>query len=181
MITPTAAADKPFFDGFGWSQASTIIAGLVAATVAVIGYTIQRKIARRNERATLYGNAIGTVEAYLEGPYRIRRKTDDPNNWLMLSSALSDIKTSISHHQALLEMHAPVEVVAAFTNFAAAAIREAGPQMTTAWAAPTASTAAAIPLGTRYSRTDSDSTRTELVRIMAADLKAISTWWHLTS
>jgi len=174
------AGSHGFFYGFGWSQGAVIIAAIIAASIAVIGYTIQRKIARRSERANLYGNAIGAVEAYLEGPYRIRRKTNDPNNWFALSSALSDTKTAISHHQALLEMHAPVRVVTAFKNFAKAAIREAGPQMTAAWGATIASVPTAVPIGARYERTDSDLTRLELVKAMAADLKVIGTWWRVT-
>jgi hypothetical protein len=62
-----------FFVGFTWSEGATIIAAALAASIAVIGYTVQRKITRRSERADLYGNAIAAVEAYLEGPYRIRR------------------------------------------------------------------------------------------------------------
>lgn len=173
------AGSHGFFDGFDWSDGAVIIAALVAAGIAVIGYTIQRKIARRSERADLYGNAVGAVEAYLEGPYRIRRKTNDPNNWFALSSALSDTKTSISHHQALLEMQAPDDVVTAFKNFADAAFREAGHQMTAAWGTPIASAPTDVPLGSGYTRTSSDSTRAELVTVMAADLTAISTWWRV--
>lgn len=186
-MTPTPApgigSSEPF-DAFDWSDGATIIAAvlaaLIAALIAVIGYTIQRKITRRSERADLYGNAIGAVEAYLEGPYRIRRKTNDPNNWFQLSSALSDAKTAISHHQALLEMHAPADVVTAFEDFAAAAIREAGPQMTAAWSEPPISAPTDVPLGTGYDRSQSDVERSVLVAAMAEDLKAISRWWRIT-
>lgn len=180
---PGVASSEPF-DGFNWSDGATIIAAvlaaLIAALIAVIGYTIQRKITRRSERADLYGNAIGAVEAYLEGPHRIRRKTNDPNNWFQLSSALSDAKSSISHHQALLEMHAPADVVVAFADFVAAAIREAGPQMTAAWNAPPITDRTDVPLGVGYSRSQSDARREVLVTAMAQDLKAISSWWHIT-
>jgi hypothetical protein len=171
------------FAGFDWSDGATIIAAVlaafIAAVIAVVGYSIQRKITRRSERADLYGDAIGAVEAYLEGPYRIRRKTDDADNWFALSSMLSDAKTAISHHQALLEMHAPADVVAAYTDFVAAAIREAGPQMTAAWGTPPLSAPTDVPLGTGYDRTDSDAKRAVLVMATAADLQAIGTWWRL--
>jgi hypothetical protein len=168
-----------FFAGFDWSNGATIIAAFLAAVIAVVGYSIQRKNTRRSERATLYGNAIGAVEAYVEGAYRIRRKTNDPNNWFALSSALSDAKTAISHHHALLEMHAPVDVTAAYKAFADAAIREAGPQMTAAWGTPPTTQPTDVPLGTGYDRTDSDDKRKTLVAAMATDLKAIGTWWRL--
>lgn len=173
------AAHHGFFDGFTWSEGATIIAAVLAAIIAVLGYTIQRKISRRSERADLYGNAIGAVEAYLEGPYRIRRKTSDAGTWFAISSALSDAKTAISQHQALLEMHAPTEVADAFREFANAAIREAGPQMTAAWGTPPIQAPTDVPLGTRYDRTDADAKRTAMVKAMAADLKSVGTWWRL--
>lgn len=172
------------FDGFGWSDGATILAAtlaaLIAAAVATIGYSIQRKISRRSERADLYGNSIGAVEAYLEGPYRIRRKTEDPNNWFAISSSLSDAKTMISHQQALIELHAPSEVAQAYQAFVRAAIREVGPHMTSAWQTVPLMRPSDVPLGTNYSRTESDSARSDLIKAMAADLSLIGTWWRFT-
>ena len=181
VAAPVDAGTHGFFDGFGWSQGAVIIGAVIAAAIAVIGYANQRKIVRRSERADLYGNAIGAVEAYLEGPYRIRRKTENADNWFALSSALSDVKTAISHHEALLEMHAPPDVVNAFKEFSTAAIREAGTQMTAAWGATVASAPTEMSMGTAYLRTDADSTRAQLVKTMTADLKAITTWWRIAS
>jgi hypothetical protein len=73
----------------------------------VIGYSRQRRVERRSERATLYGRAIAGVEEYLEAPYRIRRRDDTAEARFVITSAISDTKTAISLHQALLEMHAP--------------------------------------------------------------------------
>jgi hypothetical protein len=174
-----SARHDGFFDGFTWSEGATIIAAALAAVVAVIGYTVQRKIARRSERADLYGNAIAAVEAYLEGPYRIRRKTDDRGNWFAISSALSDAKTAISHHQALLQMHAPAAVSTAYDAFARAAIIEAGPQMTAAWGRPPIAAETDVPLGTGYDRNASDAKRSLMVNAMAADLRAIGAWWRI--
>lgn len=171
------------FAGFGWSDGATIIAAVaaavIAALIAVIGYSVQRKITRRSERADLYGNAIGAVEAYLEGPYRIRRKINDSSNWFALSSGLSDAKTAMSHHRALLEMHAPDDVTSAYKEFVFAAIGEAGPQMTAAWNANPMTSHRDVPLGTGYDRSVSDAKRADLVAVMAEDLKAISSWWRL--
>lgn len=168
-----------FFDGFTWSEGATIIAAALAAVIAVVGYTVQRKITRRSERADLYGNAIGAVEAYLEGPYRIRRKIKDPANWFAISSALSDAKSAISHHQALLQMHAPPDVAAAYSAFVDAAIAEAGPQMTAAWSAPPVRKATDVPLHTGYGRSNADAKRAAMVAAMAADLNAIGSWWRI--
>lgn len=166
--------------GTDWSGfAATLFAATLAAVVAVVGYVIQRKIARRSERADLYADALGAVEAYLEGPYRIRRKTKDTNNWSALSSALSDCKTAVSHHQALLQLHAPAAVAAAYDQFVSTAVREAGPKMTEAWSMPPLKNPRDVPLGVGYSRTDSDARRAELVDVMSADLDAIGSWWRL--
>lgn len=167
--------------GFGWAEGATILAAAIAALIAVVGYTVQRKIARRSERADLYGKAIGAVEAYLEGPYRIRRKINDSANWFAISNALSDTKTTISHHVALLEMHAPNDVQIAYRAFETAALQEAGPQMTAAWHMPPITTHTAIPLGTGYPRGDASTARQALVAVMAADLDRIATWWRLGS
>jgi pantoate kinase len=175
----TAAHHHGFLNGFTWSDGATIIAAALAAVIAVAGYTVQRKITRRSERADLYGNAIGAVEAYLEGPYRIRRKTGSPENWFSISSALSDAKTAISHHQALLQMHAPTAVSTAYDQFARAAIVEAGPQMTAAWDTPAIAAATDVPLGTGYDRTGADAARAAMVTAMADDLRAIGSWWRV--
>lgn len=175
------AASHGFLDGFTWAQGATIVAAVLAAVIAVIGYTIQRKISRRAERADLYGNAIASVEAYLEAPYRIRRKIDDPGDWFTISSSISDAKTAMSHQQALLEMHAPQAVATAYKDFASAAIAEAGPQMTDAWSKPVVTAPTQIPLGAgnAYSRVASDAKRTTLVDAMATDLAAVGSWWKV--
>lgn len=166
--------------GSDWTGfAATLLAASLAAVVAVVGYVIQRKVTRRSERADLYANAIGAVETYLEGPYRIRRKTKDPSNWSALSSALSDCKTAVSHHQALLQLHAPKPVSDAYDQFAQAAQREAGPQMTEAWSMPPLKKPREVPLGIGYSRTESNARRADLVTAMSADLDAIGSWWRL--
>lgn len=155
-----------FFDGFTWAQGATIIAAIIAALIAVIGYSIQRKAARRGERATLYGNALAAVEDYLEGPYRVRRKDGTDATRFVISDALSDVKAKISKNTALLEMHAPPEVVTAYATFVTAAREEAGPQLTDAWAADATDADAEVPLGVPYDRSNSDVSRADLVAAM---------------
>lgn len=52
--------------------------------------------------------------------------------------------------------------------------------MTAARGTPPLSAPTDVPLGAGYDRTCSDAKRTILVAAMAADLKAISTWWCVT-
>ena len=80
-------------------------------------------------------------------PYRIRRRDTTPEARFAITTAISDTKTAISLHQALLEMHAPTAVTDAYRRFAAAARQEARapssqdqnrPALSTTWAGPAA-------------------------------------------
>jgi hypothetical protein len=169
------ATHHGFFDGFGWNEAATIIAAIaaaaIAASIAVLGYGHQRRAERRAERATLYARAIAVVEDYLEGPYRIRRKDGTNETRHAITSAISDVKSAISLHQGLLELHAPATVSSAYNAFVTAGIAEAGPQMTAAWRANATTSDAQVPLGVGYDRSDSDQKRADLVAAMTADLR----------
>jgi hypothetical protein len=165
------------FAGFTWNEGATILAAFgaaaIAAIIAVVGYGRQRKAERRAERATLYGHAITAVEEYLEWPYRIRRRDDTAESRGAITSAISDTKTAISLHQALLEMHAPTAVSDAYNAFVAAAQREAGPQMTAAWKAHPTTAGEQVPLGKAYDRSASDAARAALIVAMKADLGSL--------
>lgn len=175
LLAPGGSAHHlGIFDGFTWGNGTTIMAAAIAAFIAVVGYSRQRKAERRAERATLYGNAIAAVENYLEGPYRIHRKDGSKETRFAITSATSDAKSAISLHQALLEMHAPPEVCAAYYAFVDAAIAEAGPQMTAAWMVNAITTDDQVPLGVGYARTDSDAKRATLVTTMKVDLTRLT-------
>ena len=160
--------------GFTWNEGATIVAAFgaaaIAAIIAVIGYGRQRRAERRAEQASLYGHAIAAVEDYLEGPYRIRRRADATESRFAITSAISNTKTAISLHQALLEMHAPTAVSDAYNAFVAAAQREAGPQMTAAWNPHPTTADEQVPLGKAYDRSASDAARATLIITMRADL-----------
>jgi hypothetical protein len=176
MTMPQIAGLVPgdIFSGFTWTEGTTLLAAFgaaaIAAAIAVIGYGRQRRAERRSQRATLYGHAIAAVEAYLEAPYRIRRKDNTSETRFAITSAISDTKTAISLHQALLELHAPATVSKAYNTFATAAQREAGPQMTEAWNAKPTIEDNQVRLGNAYERTASNSARDALITAMKADL-----------
>ena len=165
------------FAGFTWNEGATIVAAFgaaaIAAIIAVIGYGRQRRAERRAEQATLYGHAIAAVEDYLEGPYRIRRRDDTAESRFAITSAISNTKTAISLHQALLEMHAPTAVSDAYNAFVAAAQREAGPQMTAAWNTHATTADEQVPLGKAYDRSASDAARAALIITIKADLGSL--------
>ena len=89
----------------------------------------------REARPTLYGDALGAVSEYLEGPYRILRKDGSAATRFAITSKLSDVKTVIDHHQALMRLHADPGVADAYDLYVNAAKAEAGKQMHDAWGA----------------------------------------------
>ena len=159
---------------FTWTNAATIIAGigaaLIAALVAVIGYSRQQRAARRVQRATMYAEALQAVEDYLEGPYRIRRRDGSAGVRARITEAISATKSKISFYLAWLHIDASAEVAAAYEDYVLAAQREAGPQMTEAWRTRPTRKDTDVPLGRAYSRNDSDAARAKVSEAMKRDL-----------
>jgi hypothetical protein len=159
---------------FTWDHLSTLIAGigaaLVAAVVAVLGYRAQQGHARDERRAAMYAEALRAVEDYLEGPYRIRRRDGSPEQRAQITTWLSDVKSRISYHRALMDLHAPGGVGQYYDDFVLTAQREAGPQMTAAWSEPPTVDDADVPLGSAYDRSGSDRARRRVVDAMRAEL-----------
>lgn len=179
MISVIAAASEPArhaagMGAFTWDHLSTLIAGigaaLVAAVVAVLGYRAQQGHARDERRAAMYAEALRAVEDYLEGPYRIRRRDGSPEQRAQITTWLSDVKSRINYHRALMDLHAPGDVGQYYDDFVLTARREAGPQMTAAWSEPPTLADAGVPLGAAYDRSDSDRARRRVVDAMRAEL-----------
>jgi hypothetical protein len=160
------------FDHFTWDHAATLLAATIGAgiavAVAVLTYLSSQRTARRERQAAVYAEALRSVEDYLEGPYRIRRrgKGEGPE----ITRWISDVKSRNNYYQGLLRLHGPVEVADAFDAFVAAAIREAGPQMTDAWHQPRRRRDRDMPLGEAYPRTDADEAKKIVIAKMAKSL-----------
>jgi len=163
----TAIATAPPMD---WDARAAIIAALVAAFAAIWVYYRQQSASRRDGRATIYAEALRAVEDYLEGPYRIRRRDGSAQARLDVTSRLSDVKSAMSFYCAWLEVNAPKDVVEKYRQYVEAAQREAGAQMTAAWAAPTTTRDCDVPLGKLFDRQASDAARAAVIHAMRADL-----------
>lgn len=126
----------PMSDHFTWDHAATLLAAVLAALIAVVvalfGYRSSQQTARRERRAGIYAEALRAVEDYLEGPYRIRRRDGSAEQRTAITTFLSDVKSRHNYYQGLLRLHGPAAVADAYDSFVAAAIAEAGPQMTQA-------------------------------------------------
>jgi len=167
MFMPCAAASARVLTGqhpglftyFTWSEGATIIAavaaGLIAAGVAVLGYSAQQRSARRDQRATGYAEALRAVEDYLEAPYRIRRRDGSAAARMSVTTHVSDIQSRISLYLA----------------FVGAAKQDAGPQMTQAWRSRPTSKDRDVPLGVALPQPRASLARDAVVAAMRRDLK----------
>lgn len=163
------------FTYFTWSEGATIIAavaaGLLAAGVAVIGYSAQQRSARRDQRATGYAEALRAVEDYLEAPYRIRRRDGSSAARMSVATHVSDVQSRISLYSSWLSIHAPQDVRQAYIAFVGAAKQDAGPQMTQAWRAKPTRRDWDVPLGAALPQPRASHARDAVLAAMRRDLK----------
>jgi len=115
----------------------------VAAMVAVLGYSVQQREARKVARATMYAHALQAVQDYLEGPYRIRRKDGSSEARRELTQAMSTVQSQMNFHTAWPEVGAPTAVASAYADLA--------------WAEPPTKDDGGVPLGVAYSWPRSDA------------------------
>lgn len=160
---------------FTWGDASNIVAALgaalIAALVAVRGYSRQHGNQRQDDRATLYAEALQAVEDYLEGPYRIRRRDGSSGARRQITEDLSAVKSRINFHLAWLRIHGVPEIADLYRALVEAAQQDAGPQMTAAWRGPSTRSDREVPLGRGYGHVRADLARDRLLTAMEADLK----------
>ena len=167
------------FAGFGWPQGAVLIAALIAAAGVTATILTTSSRARRDRLASLYADALSAVSEYIEGPYRIRRRTQgEAGQRFTITTRLSDVKAQIDHSENMLVLHARPKVASAFHAYVHAAQREAGTQMHDAWKHPGISDDHEVNLFRPYPREQSDPLRAHAVAVMQADLalRAMKPW-----
>jgi len=142
-----------------WDGIATIIAALLATVVAVAGYSIQQRIARKQRRAEVYSEALRTVEDYLEAPYLVRRRDGSAAARQSITTHISDIQSRLSYYCALLEIHAHTEISAAYRALVSAARAESGKAMSEAWGERPTRRDRGVPISSRLDRSRSDDAR----------------------
>lgn len=169
-----------FFDGLGWDHtitlAAAVLGALITVGVAVVGYLAAQRAAWRERQAQVYAEALRSVEDYLEGPYRIKRRDGSAEQRHVITTWLSDVKSRHNLYKGLLRLHAPTAVADAYDQFVAAAIDDAGPQMTAAWAGGPTTTDAEVPLGMGLDRTSADAAKQRVISAMDDSLRV--PWWR---
>jgi len=155
----------------GWRPTDWI--ALLGAMVALSGYLLHHWQARRERKMKAFADSLGAVAAYQELPYRIRRRqaSDAPTRGA-IAERISDIQVQVAFHQAWLEIESEA-VADTYCALVAAARREAGVHMSTAWAEPVLADDASMSLGNGYASPDTSSARAACLRVMRSHLRPV--------
>ena len=126
-----------FLDICFWSSepGAIIIAGFLAAFVAVFGYAWQQRQSRADARAVIYSEALRAVEDYTEAPFLVRRRSGKDAR-AAVTGQISEIQSRLRLYCALLEISANDHIATAYARLVQAARTEAGKAMSAAWRAP---------------------------------------------
>ncbi|WP_024936265.1 hypothetical protein [Actinomadura welshii] len=123
--------------GWTWAQTAIVLAAAIAivgaAITAVLNHGFNQRAVRREQRARTFAEALSAVEDYAELPYRVRRRSGNADARLQLTEDISKIQSRIAFYQAWLRIEAP-QVATAYEKLVRSAKRQAGGQMSQAWA-----------------------------------------------
>lgn len=143
---------------WGSEPGAIILAGLLAALVAVLGYAWQQWQARADARAVVYGEALRAVEDYAEAPYVVRRRSGKDAR-ANVTKQISEIQSRLSLYCSLLEISANGEISRAYAKLVATARAEAGTEMSRAWRSRRIRRDAEVPGQDRFDRSEIDRER----------------------
>jgi len=124
-----------------------VVPVVVAALTSAAALTISRSGEAANRRRDQYAQAVQTLVAWIEFPYRVRRRTDD--NPVTLSSLVElghDIQERLACHQAWIATEHP-PVATSYNKTRQTIGPVIGAAITEAWSTPPAVTAAQMNLG----------------------------------
>lgn len=160
-----------FIRDFDHADVAVILAALIAATVAVLGYRWQQREQRRIERSKIYADALSAVEDYIEAPYRVIRRERGADARERLTNHINDVQSRLAYHQALLNISASPQVADAYRDYVAAARAEAGSDISRAWKAKPIRHDRKIPLGTPLRRSRCEAARGRIEAAMRKDVR----------
>lgn len=145
MLVPLTAVASPSV----WT--SVVVPIVVAAGTAVITALVTMVVTRANAAASLrrdrYAQAVQSLVAWVEFPYRVRRRTDDsPETLSTLASLAHDLQERLACHQAWIGTEHPA-LARTYERTLAAINEVVGPAVTEAWGTPPVISAAGMNLG----------------------------------
>lgn len=148
MSTITTAASKAAESSNGVDGFWGVVLALVVAIIAhAITSHLDRAAARRDERRVRYAEAVSTLVAWAEFPYRVRRRTSDtPETLAGLTSIGHDLQEKLACHEAWIAGDDPTVAVAYLQarDKLAPVVAEA---LENAWTSPPISDPAEMVLG----------------------------------
>lgn len=132
-----------------WS--SVVVPIVVAAATAVITALVTMVVSRANVSANLrrdrYAQAVQALVAWVEFPYRVRRRTDDsPVTLSALASLAHDLQERLACHQAWIATEHPA-LARTYEQTLNAINQVVGPAVTEAWNTPPITSAGGMNLG----------------------------------
>lgn len=170
-ISPFAATAG----GWGWAQTIALIVPIIAALGGIVIWSVTQCARRRERRSKAFAAALASVEAYVEMPYRIRRRPDDFGARHELTDQISTIQADIAWHQAWLELEAPA-VADSYRALVRVARAQAGAQMRDAWLLDPIRRDSEMNLGIAYPREQIDAARAECLTAMSKALRLLRSY-----
>jgi len=149
------------------APASAILAAAIAALAAVsLHWSGQREV-RRDRKRELCGKAIAEALAWMELPYRIRRRVDDNAETLRgLADRMHQLQESLLFYRGWLEVELP-EARDEFASLIAAVKTAAGEAIREAWRNPPSPRPEDMNIGELNIETsDVEEALTRLARVM---------------
>ncbi|MCR2812980.1 hypothetical protein [Microbacterium sp. zg.Y1084] len=153
------------FDFWASEPGAIIIAGFLAAAVAVVGYAWQQRQSRADARAVMYSEALRAVEDYAEAPFLVRRRSGREAR-AAVTGQISEIQSRLRLYGALLEISAHEKISTAFEDLVQAARTQAGKAMSEAWRAPRIRRDADVPGHRPYDRGEIDRARAAYLSVI---------------
>jgi hypothetical protein len=159
--------------GWTWAQTAALLAAAIAIVgamiVAVVGYGLNQRTARRERLAKTFAEALSAVEDYAELPYRVRRRSGNAEARLQLTEDISKIQSRIAFYQAWMRIEEP-QVAAVYTWLVRVVKHQAGTQMREAWTKRVPIKDRQMNLHVAYPRDEIDAEIAKCVTIMRSVL-----------
>lgn len=135
--------------GFASSTVTLLITAVLSTSVltAVVTSLLGRWATATEQRRQKYADAVATLVAWLEYPYRIKRRTsDDPAELARLAELGHGLQEQLRRHQTWITTEHQT-TAAVFTSCLQAIGKLVGPCCRDAWASPAATRAADMNVG----------------------------------
>ena len=126
---------------------SVVIPVVVAAFTAIVTLLVTRVSDAVNRRRDRYANAVATLVAWIELPYRVRRRTDDsPETLTALANHGHDLQEQLACHEAWIATENS-DVAANYAEARRTIGAVVGDALREAWSSPAITTPAEMNLG----------------------------------